>query len=189
MKNFFNKLFSVQKSKIQKSYNILGIKFRVRNYKYMIRKMYGWQYQERLKNNLKAQNIALPEDALFFDEAELVNIALKDIRREWNGKIYSLKEVSPFKYLETRDENVYTSYICKHFPPDSQPSENELKKYLSNFNKLEASINENGYDLSRSIIALNKNNIVIDGQRRACILLYKYGGNYEITVIREKQSG
>lgn len=186
MRKFFNRLFSVQKSKTQKSYNILGIKIRFRNYKYMIRQMYGWQYQERLKNSLKAQNIALPEDAVLFGEAEIVRIALKDIRRKWKGKIYSLDQVSPFKYLKTRDADVYTSYIRKHFPSDRQPSENELKEYLSAFNKLESSINENGYDLSRSVIVLDKDNAVIDGQRRACVLLYKYGGDHEITVVREK---
>lgn len=187
MGKFFNKLFSVQKSKILTKYNVLGLKFQVRNYKYMIREMYKWQNHEQLKQRLKMQNVSLPEDALLFGETELVKIALKDIRRKWKGKLYSLEEVSPFKYLEKRDKKIYTSYVCKHFSADRQPSESELEKALSDFNKLEASINENGYDLSRSIIALNQDNVVIDGQRRACILLYKYGGDHEITVIREKQ--
>ncbi|MBR1946203.1 MAG: hypothetical protein IJ846_07935 [Alphaproteobacteria bacterium] len=186
MGKFFNKLFSVQKSKFQKIYSVLGMKFQVRNYKYMIREMYKWQNHEQLKQRLKMQNITLPEDALLFGETELVKIALKDIRRIWKGKIYALRDVSPFKYLEKRDKDIYISYILKHFSSDNRPSESELEKYLSDFNKLEASINENGYDLSKSIIALNRNNVVIDGQRRACILLYKYGGDYEITVVRER---
>ena len=52
--------------------------------------------------------------------------------------------------------------------------------------RLEKSIDENGYDPSKCAIVLDKNNIVVDGQHRSCILYYKYGGNYAVKVIREK---
>ena len=186
MRKFLKKLFSVQKSKIEKTYCILGFKFRFRNYKYMIREMYARQHQEHLKKQLKLQNITLPTDAVLYGETEIVDVALKDIRRKWKGKIYSLEDVSPFQYLVKRDKSIYKSYICKHFSAENQPSESDLEKYLISFNELEKSIDSNGYDLSKSIIALNKDNVVIDGQRRACVLLYKYGGDHEIKVIREK---
>ena len=186
MRNFLSKLFSIQKRKVEKTYYILGFKFRFRNYKYMIREMYARQNQEHLKKRLKQRNINLPADAVLYGETEIVDVALKDIRRKWKGKIYSLEEVSPFQYLMKRDKSIYMSYICKHFSADNQPSEEMLEKYLSDFNSLEESINSNGYDLSKSIIALNRDNIVVDGQRRACVLLYKYGRDHKITVVREK---
>lgn len=87
MGKFFNKLFSVRKSKILKTYCIFGIKFQFRNYKYMIREIYLQLHHDQLKQKLKKQNITLPEDAVLSGETELVSIALKDIRRKWKVHI------------------------------------------------------------------------------------------------------
>lgn len=95
-----------------------------------------------------------------------------------------MDEVSPYKYLQTRDKRIYADYIQKHI--DLGVSSPDADKSPTRFEALEKSIDENGYDPSKCVIVLDKNNIVVDGQHRSCILYYKYGGNYAVKVIREK---
>ena len=186
MTDIFKKLFSIQKSKHQKTYRFFGMKITIRNHRFMIREMYKWLNHDRIKNLLAKKGIVLPDDAVMFGDAELVDVALKDIRREWKGRLYKLNEVSPFKCLKEQNESIYIDYIRKHFAAGEQPSQRELIGYLENFRALQKSLIRNGYDPSKTIIVLDKNNIVIDGQRRACILMYLHGEDHVITVVREK---
>ena len=50
------------------------------------------------------------------------------------------------------------------------PSEEQLDAAIAHILNLEKNIQENGYDVSKSIICLNENNVLSDGQRRACAL-------------------
>lgn len=185
IQNVIKKLFSVQGGKVQTIYRIFGIKFRRRKYTYMIRKLYQWKNFERQERIFAAQGIRLPPEAAFLlEDVEFTTVLLKDIRREWRGKLYSLDEVSPYKYLQTRDKRIYADYIQKHI--DLGMSSPDVDKSPTRFEALEKSIDENGYDPSKCVIVLDKNNIVVDGQHRSCILYYKYGGNYAVKVIREK---
>jgi len=186
IQNVIKSLFSVQGGKSKKTYRIFGIKFKRRSYTYMIRAIYKWQQYQWLCESLKSRNIALPplETISVFDDYEITNVALKDIRRKWRGKLYSLDEVSPYKYLQTRDKRIYADYIQKHI--DLGMSSPDADKSPTRFEALEQSINKNGYDPSKCVIVLDKNNNIIDGQHRSCILYYKYGGDFTVKVVREK---
>ncbi len=187
IQNVIKQLFSVQGGKAQKVYRFLGIKIKRRNYTYMIRKLYQWQHFEKLKSTFEQQGIILPpETENLFDDAEIATVALKDIRRKWRGKTYTLDEVSPYKYLQTRDKRIYEEYVRKNYREFNGLVPEDIDTSPTRFEALEQSINKNGYDPSKCVIVLDKNNIIIDGQHRSCILYYKYGGDFTIKVVREK---
>ena len=106
---------------------------------------------------------------------EIVRIKLKDIKRDWNGKILSLKECHPYKYLlgETKQ---YEEYCAEN---------RKFGFFMSKqrFSDLLNKINTNHYN-TKLMPILTKDNFIADGQHRACILLYKYGENYEIYCLR-----
>ena len=180
IQNVIKKLFSVQGGKVQTIYRIFGIKFRRRKYTYMLRKLYQWKNFERQERIFAAQGIRLPPEAAFLlEDVEFTTVLLKDIRREWRGKLYSLDEVSPYKYLQTRDKRIYADYIQKHI--DLGMSSPDVDKSPTRFEALEKSIDENGYDPSKCVIVLDKNNIVVDGQHRSCIYIINTA---EITRLR-----
>ena len=52
------------------------------------------------------------------------------------------------------------------------------------FNKLIKSINEKGYISKYPLVIKADDNSIMDGQHRACILLNKYGKDYEIEVLK-----
>jgi hypothetical protein len=122
------------------------------------------------------------EVAGFGNKFELVRIKLKDIKRDWEGKIYSLKQCSPYKYLETGDKKIYENYIKKHINKNciSDNTAWDIKR----FDDLFKSIKKTGYDPKKSVICVDDNNVIIDGQHRSCCLLYLYGGDYEINVVK-----
>lgn len=159
IQNVIKKLFSVQGGKVQTIYRIFGIKFRRRKYTYMLRKLYQWKNFERQERIFAAQGIRLPPEAeLLLEDVEFTTVLLKDIRREWRGKLYSLDEVSPYKYLQTRDKRIYADYIQKHI--DLGVSSPDADKSPTRFEALEKSIDENGYDPSKSVIVLDKTSTV-----------------------------
>lgn len=186
IQNVIKSLFSVQGGKSKKTYRIFGIKFKRRSYTYMIRAIYKWQQYQWLCESLKSRNIALPplETISVFDDYEITNVALKDIRRKWQGKTYMLSEASLYKYLQTRDKQIYADYVQKHIdlkivPPDADKSP-------VSFESLEEAINKDGYNPAKCVIVLDKNNNIVDGLHRSCILYYKYGGDFTVKVVREK---
>ncbi|MBO4643681.1 MAG: hypothetical protein J5716_03615 [Alphaproteobacteria bacterium] len=152
----------------------------------MIREIYRYQNFQKLSEKFKTVGISLPfEASVLIDDAEIVHVPLKVLRREWNGKLYRLEECSPFKYLQTKDKDVYANYIQKHIDLGILPA--DYDKSTTKFDTLIESMNENGYDPSKCVIILRRDNVLLDGQHRACVLLYKYGGDYTVTAIREKQ--
>lgn len=185
IQNVIQKQFSVQGGKAQQTYRVFGVRFKRRNYTYMIRKLYQWEKFKRQEAFLSAQGIKLPpKTEHLLDDVEITTVLLKDIRRKWCGKIYTLDEVGPYRYLQTRDKRIYADYVQKHIDLGLVPF--DADKSPTRFEALEKSIDEHGYDPSKCVIVLDKNNIIVDGQHRSCILYYKYGGNYAVKVIREK---
>ena len=122
------------------------------------------------------------EVACYGNKFEYVRIKIKDIKRSWDGKLYSLKQCSPYKYLETDDKQVYEKYIQKHVSRNLCSTNTVWN--VADFKKLFESIQKNGYDPTKSVICVTDNNIIIDGQHRSCCLLYLYGEDYEINVIK-----
>ena len=123
------------------------------------------------------------EAALNGNHYEYVRIKVGDIKREWQGKVYSLKEVSPYKYLETKNKKIYEEYI-KKLSDAGICSLNNIFWNVKDFDNLLKSIQKNGYDPKISVICVNGDNMIIDGQHRACCLLYLYGEDYEVNVVK-----
>ncbi len=104
-------------------------------------------------------------------------IKLKEIKRQYfYGNIISLKECEPYLFL-CGDKESYKKYTKFH-EEHNLPSMTEER-----FNELIRSINKNGYN-EKYILVINEKNIILDGQHRACILLYKYGEDYEQKVLK-----
>lgn len=107
---------------------------------------------------------------------EVVRIKLGDIRRKWfDGKLYKLTECSPYKYL-SGDQGAYEQY-CKENA--------ELSGFImtkERYDSLIRTITEN-YD-EKSMPVLNKDNVLLDGQHRCCILLHRFGPDHEISALR-----
>lgn len=99
-----------------------------------------------------------------------------------------MDEVSPYKYLTTGNKKIYDDYVRKNLKNVLYESKklgfNESVWNSSRMDDTLASIRKNGYDPSKMCICVDENNIVLDGQHRACCILYIYGKDYEIDVCR-----
>ena len=102
---------------------------------------------------------------------EVIKIRLGDIYYE----SIPLKDVKPYRYLDGDTEN-YEQYCQYH------QSVLHINMSLERYNKLINSIENSGYN-SKFIIIVNDKKQVMDGQHRACILLHKYGEDYEVSVL------
>lgn len=128
-------------------------------------------------------NIELPADICGCGNCfALIRLKIGDIKRLWDGKIYSLQECSPYKFLETRDEKIYQQYIQKNIDVGNLPKNTTCN--VKQFIELEKSILENGYDPKNNVIVVDENNLILDGQHRSCILLYHYGSDYEVIAVQ-----
>ena len=147
-------------------------------------------YRKMRKVVLGSSDVLLWDDRFILDEVffnrrvkfrklhkyEVKKMKLKDIKREWKGEILSLEDVSPFKFLQG-DVSDYEKYCDIH--------QNKMGHDVSidKFKQLIKNIEENGFD-NKKIIVVGYNDEIVDGQHRSCYLLYKYGGDYEVDVLR-----
>lgn len=107
---------------------------------------------------------------------EIVKIKLKDIRREWDGKLLGLTECHPYRYLEG-DVQQYLDYV------ERNKTLGGYEMSTQRFDELIQSLSEVNYD-PRYMPFINENNVIYDGQHRCCFLMKKYGGEYEIEAVR-----
>ena len=107
---------------------------------------------------------------------EVIKMPIKDIIRIWNGKKLSLKDCAPYYYLKGNKE-IYQEYCSIHKESNLPLMSEERYKELID------SIERNGFD-RRYMIVVNQDNVLQDGQHRACYLLYKYGEDYEADVLK-----
>ena len=109
---------------------------------------------------------------------ELINLPLRDIRRQWLRKPIRLKDCLPYKYLVTGDPKIYDEY-CKlnkrYYNLDIMSQER--------FDTLIQSMEENTFD-ERNVIVVNQHNVLLDGQHRCCYMLYKYGEECTVPALR-----
>ena len=116
-------------------------------------------------------------ETALIERYELIEIPLKDIRRMWiDSNTYRLDECAPYRYL-LGDNESYEQYCLYH-------QQNNLP-YMTQerFDSLIQSIDANGYN-PHFVIVLDQNNIIYDGQHRACYLMHKYGGDYRVPVLK-----
>lgn len=101
------------------------------------------------------------------------------------GGIVNLRDTFVYAYLSDNEDGArkYQEYckICNV----SFRSKEEFDRLISN-------MSVNDYDISKGAICIDQNNLILEGQHRACILLKKYGPHHKITVVkisyREKMS-
>jgi ADP-heptose:LPS heptosyltransferase/SAM-dependent methyltransferase len=115
----------------------------------------------------------------YYIDYELRSVKLGDIKVLLYGDIIPLKETAAFKYIEDpiKNRQVYENYLIKHGEIDAT-TPRPIERYI----ELQKSIEDNGYN-PRNIIILTKDNLLADGQHRACILMHKYGSEYVVTVL------
>lgn len=138
--------------------------------------------QQRIINMYNDRGFKLPLEVCWTKEPDIIKVQLNDIHwKSWiDGKIYSLKETIPYRYLITGNKSIYLDYLNRgeHL--------RFAKEWwsLDRFNDLVKKIKIEGYSTSNGIITLDKDNCLLDGQHRCCILLYLYGDDFEILVAK-----
>ncbi len=111
---------------------------------------------------------------------EIVKIRLGDIQRSWiDGKIYNLTDVSPYTYLTDKinGAKIYQKYC------DINYEQSGFEMSINRYNTLIKSIETSGFK-EHSMPVIDKNNIIMDGQHRCCILLHKYGPDHVIKALK-----
>lgn len=113
----------------------------------------------------------------FIEDFSIRKTKLSQIRRQYfDGSIINLKECEPYLFLKG-DKAIYKKYS------DFQRKNNLPTMTEKRFNKLIESIKKKGYD-ERYPIVLGRNNVIWDGQHRACVLLYLYGEDYKVNAFK-----
>lgn len=108
---------------------------------------------------------------------EVVKVRLGDICRRWfDGRLYPLTECAPFEFLRSGDQSAYAEYCAKNKALSSFDMSPER------FQTLVQSMDN--YDPMYMPVVEGPRNIIKDGQHRSCILLYKYGPDHKIDVLR-----
>ena len=109
---------------------------------------------------------------------------LREMRRPFpDGSSRPLMKCAQYQYLKTRDEQIYLDFLdwLKKLGVMEKGSQTWS---MERFKALEKKINKEGYCPEKSAIVVNQDNYVCDGLHRASILLYKYGPEHKIPVIR-----
>lgn len=103
-------------------------------------------------------------------------VSFNEMRLKYEGKVIKLTEGIPYRYLQgdTKDYDLY----CQNHKKYGLPIMSKER-----FRKLQTSIEENGFD-NRKIVILDEDNVILDGQHRACIMCLKNGENSAMTVLR-----
>lgn len=118
---------------------------------------------------------------VFLSDAVVENMKVGEIKRKhvMTGKIIPLDECEPYLYLVGGKQNIkkYEKY-CEFHSRNGLPNMS-----VHRFNELIDNIKKHGYDKKKPIVVTNED-IVWDGQHRACILLYLKGGDYVTSVIK-----
>lgn len=131
------------------------------------------------------------DDKLAFDYIEprlikswdFINIRVGDIKRQLyphDKTVIPLSETLPYKYLVTRDSNVYEEY-CRY----NQRTWNNNLMSRERFDELIRSLETNGDTRDKNIV-LGDDNVIFDGQHRCCWLLYSNGPDYVINALQIK---
>ncbi len=106
----------------------------------------------------------------------ITTIKLKDVKRNWHRTVMSLTDVAPYKFLQNGNPEEYSKYCEKN------NQENGYDMNVDKFQALIDNINNNGFN-SKNLPIINSENVILDGQHRSCVLLHKYGPEYEMPVL------
>lgn len=108
-------------------------------------------------------------------------IKLKKIYRIMDNEIVSFFSTDAYRYLSKQiSDEEYTNYCNNYTYKDEKHSVQSFKLLMKEFQD---------YDIRKGAIVIDQDNIVFDGQHRICILINKYGLNYEIEVVKVFHKG
>ena len=105
------------------------------------------------------------------------NIRFDEIKCIFERKIGRMIDGFPYRYIKEGDVAGYERYSLVH----KQTGLPMMSK--ERYDRLIESMNQNGYD-ERHIIVINEQNLIKDGQHRACILANKYGEDSCVRVLK-----
>ena len=105
------------------------------------------------------------------------NIRFDEIKCIFEKKTGRMIDGFPYRYIKEGDVAGYERYCLVH----KQTGLPMMSK--ERYDCLIESMNQNGYD-ERHIIVVNEQNILKDGQHRACILANKYGEDSYVRVLK-----
>jgi len=170
---------------------LFGTKITLYRYFRILREIFLMIHYNQLKETLKTKfNIVLPKEAYHHlsGDVELVKIPLKELRVPCgHRKTCPIPETSVYKFLESNGKTDYDYRMPNYYseanvfiPVDKNDTAKRMEELIK-------SLTENKeYNPAQCAIVVRKNNAIIDGQHRAAVLYYKYGGNHKILVVREK---
>ncbi len=127
----------------------------------------------------------------FIAKYEICKIKLKDITRYDQGKYTSIKEWAPYQFLLGKEKD-YIDYCLNYrrtdyMNLDDKKFEEYVKKNcINDYKVLIKKLEEKKYNKKYPIIIDENNNMILDGLHRASYLMYKYGENYKIKVLKIK---
>ena len=120
---------------------------------------------------------------------EICKIKLCDLNVYRNSEYISIDKCYPFLFVTNANEKEYTQNCLRYRRTDYmdlslKDFEKTVKKEcVQRYRKLISSIDKKN-NIDKELISVNEHNSILDGQHRACYLLHKYGGEYEINVLR-----
>lgn len=111
-------------------------------------------------------------------------IRIGDIIRELEGNIYRLEDTDVYRYLDGSESSkaVYREYCLTNGGANSNRREDS-------YNTLIKELSKKGYDIKKGAIFVNQYNMVQEGQHRCCVLLYLYGPEKMIDVVKLHYGG
>lgn len=179
-------LISLKKKKDRFVLEILGFRLTFYRYLRILREIYLTVHYQDLNDRLKSKfNVNMPKEAYYHlsGDVELVKVALKDIKVPCgHRKTCSIAETAYYQNLISSSGKAGYSYNEGGIYINNSPTDQ-----IKNTQDLENSLmTKGGYDPSKCIVALKKDNTLIDGKHRCALLYKKYGGDYQILVVREK---
>ena len=104
-------------------------------------------------------------------------IRFDEIKCVFEKKVCKMIDGIPYRYIKEGDVAGYERYCIVHRNTGLPLMSKERYDHLIK------SINQNGYD-ERHIIIVNEQNLLKDGQHRACILAKKYGTDSYVRVLK-----
>lgn len=175
----------VTKKKDRIEFSIGQIKFTFYRYFRILREVFLMLHYMLLNETLQQRfNISLPKEAYHHlsGNIELVYVALKDIHVPCgHRKTCPITGTRPYQWLSHGKTDSYCRCYSQgnvYVPEDTIQAQKRMEALESNL--------ADGYDVSRGIVCLRKNNVCIDGQHRCAVLYHLYGGEHRILVAREK---
>ena len=178
-------LVSLKKKKDRFILEILGFRLTFYRYLRILREIYLTVHFRDLNDRLNTKfNVNMPKEAYYHlsGDVELVKVALKDIKVPCgHRKTCSLDQTKCYRSLF--EDPGKMKYAYNEGGVYVNAAIDNPAKRIKN---LEESLGENGYDPSKCVVVLRKNNVLIDGAHRCALLYKKYGGDYQILVVREK---